>query len=193
MGAVLLREYSRRRMPLAVYSRPRPVLAQRNAAGRRLGGALVGAVALTFAVARCGDPDPGPQSCGEPGPAFVITVRASSGPLPLGLEVQATYGAGQDVYRLGSPTVRNEVLFCGLADETSGEGGASGQGGASGAALQQESLRCELWTDSSVSLRVQGRGYVPLEAELEPTVDERCGVMTTFEDFLLEPPAEETD
>ncbi|NLE86764.1 MAG: hypothetical protein GX607_10230 [Myxococcales bacterium] len=127
-----------------------------------------------FGVIGCGDPDDEPPSCGVSEPAFTIHVSAAEPQLPEDLAVTAVYGAGTETYRLGSSEGRSEVLFCSRSAPAD-------------AALPTdwESLRCELWADSSVTLRVTSSSYPPLEEELQPRFD-RCGVVTRTIELTLE-------
>jgi hypothetical protein len=146
-------------------------------------------------LAGCGDPQPGPQRCGDPGPAFLVTVSSPEPSLPADLEVTAHYGAGEESYRLTGTVAPSEVLFCSTHAAGGASQGGSGQGGGSGNPPSEpaggaglgDSLRCELWTDSSVSFRVSSGRFAELEEELKPMVD-RCGVVTTQHDFVLEYP-----
>lgn len=145
---------------------------------------------LAVGGAACSDQAPQPSTCGPPGPAFDVSVQVPDSHLPADLTVTALYGAGEETYRLSSPAGRSEVLFCSPQSQRAEPGGdAAGaapnaEGGSSGVGENDdELLRCELWTDSSVTFRVVSARYLPIERELEPTVD-RCGMITT--DVTLE-------
>lgn len=150
---------------------------------------------LAGASVGCSDDGPQPAQCGPPGPSFAISVHAPEPRLPDDLTVTALYGAGEETYHLSSAAQHSEVLFCSPQqrrhDPGGGSSGAPGQaqGGSSGDGAGEEVLRCELWTDSSVTVRVSSARFLPLEQELEPTVD-RCGVVTTNVDLTLEWPPE---
>ncbi len=133
-------------------------------------GLLLGALSASG----CGDPLDDRPSCGPSEPAFTIYVSAAAPQLPADLALTAVYGAGTETYRLGSPEPHSEVLFC-TANAPAGAGPSAGW----------ESLECELWADSSVTLRVTSSTYPPLEQELEPSLD-RCGVVTRPIELTLE-------
>jgi hypothetical protein len=159
---------------------------------------------LSLVVACSDPPGGGGDSCGDAGtgPTFVLTVRAVEGNLPHDLTLEAQYGGGSEGFDLAHPTAKHEVLYCeveralpaGLGGEGGapspglGHGGGLGGGGSAGA----KQIVCELWTDSAVTVTLTGTGYETSQVELEPEVDERCGVETKSVEAVLAPelPAE---
>lgn len=143
-----------------------------------LGAVLVGGGSLVSSG--CSDPTSEPKSCGTSEPAFSIRVSGPEPRLPSDLSVTAIYGAGSETYRLGSPDPRSEVLFCSVSPPDSREPNP------------WESLECELWTDSSVTLRVTSVSFTELEEELKPTLDQ-CGFVTSEVELTLELPEPEPE
>ncbi len=176
---------------------PAPVRPGPSGEAPRWGGMLRGRAArvVTGVLLSCGvalscSSPPGQDGCRGQLPAFVLSVKFAEGAVPPDTRVTVQYGAGFDVYPPAEGKL-NDVLFCApLSSSPSGHAGAGGQGGAIGGALggaggfsgkvgstAVAALRCELWTDSPVTVRVEAAHYPDLEDELEPRTDE-CGAVT---------------
>lgn len=147
-------------------------------------GVVRGAL-LAFAIlgvgggASCG-PNREPVCTGQP--AFVLTVRADSGPLPSDLEIEVHYGGSPapETYRLDAPH-EPEVVFCVAAASPGAATNAAAGGEGGGAPGSTDSVACRLWTAGPASVTVRGAGYPPVVVDL--LVDE--GLCTVIEEVEL--------
>lgn len=162
-------------------------------------GLILGALAA-FACTH----EPGYDGCYVEHPAFVVSIRAESGPLPADMDLHVHYGAGDETYTLGKPPQNPDVVFCTevAADSDAGADaaeagpsspdGASDDGGAEGAALAQVpgpvgSLVCELWTQGAATIVIEASGYRRIESTLKAHRDS-CGIETHEQAFVLQEP-----
>jgi hypothetical protein len=160
-------------------------------------------------VTACSDPpDDGEELCTSTGAPYQLLVTVPEGSVPSDLTLQVQYGGGSETFELADPADVHQVLFCNFDHEEipglGGQGGQGGQGGASAAELHRggpggandsgvEKVTCDVYAESAVSLTVTGVGYEPLRVELEPEVDDECGVVSKLVPLELVPesPVEE--
>lgn len=147
-----------------------------------------------LALASCDDEPRPPADCTTPD--FDVLITAVDGPLPADTVVKMVFGGGMDEYRLTDDTTDPENLFCTPSDREgnpvladNGEGGRSAQaghdGGAGGASSDGtvEGLRCDVWSDSSVTLTVTTSTYPVAVAQLQG----KKGVCTVSSEIELSP------
>jgi hypothetical protein len=157
---------------------------------------------LAFVTA-CDDSSGGggePCDSSAPRPTFVLTVLAPQGALPYDLKLDARYGGGSESFGLAHPAAKHEVLFCDV-ERGSDSNGLGGKGGAASAppphggfggttSRNVEKIVCELWADSAVTVTLTGTGYEESQVDLEPDVDDDCGVVTKSVEAVLVPEAQ---
>jgi len=135
----------------------------------------------------CSPSDPEGACPDEPPPAFSITVRAESGPLPADTVLTLYYGAGVEVFELARPGPEH-VLFCTPKPSTNslGGGGAAGAAGEGGAPADSttDELACDVWIEGSATISVTGGAYPSLSQELKGEVTD-CGQVTVEEELVL--------
>lgn len=154
---------------------------------------LLGLLALI--VPACGDDtSKSPPSCSDPGPSFVVLVRADVGPLPEDTVMRVTYGAGREEHAIGRGSADGEVVFCqpserdgsvlaapaaaGAAGEGAGGAAVGGAGGDSAVSTAAyPAALCALYTEGSASVDVVTAAYPPLHEDLEAEMDD-CGSRT---------------
>jgi hypothetical protein len=124
----------------------------------------------------CEPEDPGEPACPSCA-AFAFTLAAEAGPVPRQTTLTVTYGGGVEQYALASPPVHSDVLFCSSEPRDDAEGGVA-------------RVFCDVWTQSTTSLKVESDGYPTFERELTIDRDEHECLRTREVALLLALPAE---
>ena len=111
-------------------------------------------------------------------PAFELTVRAASGPVPDDMRLKVKYGGGTEEYSVSDTTQTQEVVFCQRRDP---------DGGVPEAGLPVGEVFCKLWTQGAADLTVESSKYPKLERTLEAKADGDC-ILTVEEVVVLSLP-----
>lgn len=142
----------------------------------------------------CSPESPAPSCPSGAEASFVVVIEAGEEPLPAAAEVRVDHGGGCELYRVGEArssscdgTAEPGVLFCEVTAKPTGAGGAAG----APSAMLASQLRCDLWTQSAVSVHVLSPRHEPTEHQLRPKVND-CGGTETVEEIIELVPVEPT-
>ncbi len=111
-------------------------------------------------------------------PAFELTVRAASGPVPDDMRLKIKYGGGTEEYAVSDTTQTQEVMFC---QRRGSDGGVPEAGVPAGEVF------CKLWTQGAADLTVESSKYPKLERTLQADADGEC-ILTVEELVVLSLP-----
>ena len=139
-------------------------------------GRLLGGLALVTCASACSSDDPREECALRP--AFELTVRAASGPVPDDLYLKIKYGGGVEEYRVSDTVQTQEVMFCQRRDA---------DGGAPEAGAAAKEVFCKLWTQGAATLTVETSAYPRIERALEAKADGDC-ILTVEESVVLSVP-----